>query len=167
METLTHLVELVAIVLAALVVGVFWGPWLALSRSMATFEAAVFLAIVHRMNRNLATPMTVLMPLGLASIVAVMFLTYSSGGSGGSGGYGGSDGYGGFWLASAALALFLVALLVTVLVEVPIVKTIATWTVETLPDDWRRHRDRWVSFHVVRVVTGVAGLTCLAAAAIF
>jgi uncharacterized membrane protein len=158
MEMLTHLVELVAIVLAALVVGVFWGPWLALSRSMAAFEAAVFLAIVHRMNRNLATPMTVLMPLGLASIVAVMFLTYDSGGSGGSGG---------FWLASAALALFLVALLVTVLVEVPIVKTIATWTVETLPDDWRRHRDRWVSFHAVRVVTGFAGLTCLAAAAIF
>ncbi|MFD1547565.1 anthrone oxygenase family protein [Nonomuraea guangzhouensis] len=144
--------ELVSVLLSTLVVGVFWGPWLALSRSMASFEAAAFLAIAHRMNRNLATPMTVLMPLALASIVPVLFLSY---------------GKQGFYLALVALALLVVALLVTVAVEVPIVKQIATWTVGTLPDDWQRLRDRWVSFHIVRVVAGIAGLAFLVAAAIF
>ncbi|MEU7861415.1 anthrone oxygenase family protein [Nonomuraea sp. NPDC049141] len=148
----TKVFELVSVLLSALVVGVFWGPWLALSRSMAHFEAAVFLAIAHRMNRNLATPMTVLMPLALASIVPVLFLSY---------------GKQGFYLALVALALLVVALLVTVAVEVPIVKQIATWTVSTLPDDWQRLRDRWVSFHIVRVVAGIAGLAFLVAAAIF
>ncbi|MFG1690215.1 anthrone oxygenase family protein [Nonomuraea sp. NPDC049269] len=148
----TKVFELVSVLLSALVVGVFWGPWLALSRSMAHFEAAVFLAIAHRMNRNLATPMTVLMPLALTSIVPVLFLSY---------------GKQGFYLALVALALLVVALLVTVAVEVPIVKQIATWTVSTLPDDWQRLRDRWVSFHIVRVVAGIAGLAFLVAAAIF
>jgi len=146
--------ELVSVMLSALVVGVFWGPWLALSRSMASFEAAVFLAIAHRMNRNLATPMTVLMPLALASIVPVLFLSYGKPGPG-------------FYLALVALALLAVALLVTVAVEVPVVKQIATWTVSTLPDNWQQLRDRWVSFHIVRVVSGIAGFAFLVAAAIF
>ena len=44
---------LVSITLCALLFGVFWVPWLALSRSMATFNAPVFLAIVARMDHNL------------------------------------------------------------------------------------------------------------------
>jgi hypothetical protein len=62
---------------------------------------------------------------------------------------------------------FAVALLVTVLIEVPIVKQITTWTVETLPENWTQLRDRWGSFHIIRVVAGVAGVAFLVAGAIF
>jgi uncharacterized membrane protein len=70
-----------------------------------------------------------------------------------------------FALTLAGLVLFVVALLVTVVVEVPIAKRIASWTTATLPEGWQRQRDRWASVHIVRVVAGIAGLTLLVAGA--
>jgi uncharacterized membrane protein len=146
--------ELISIVLSVLVSGLFWGPWLALSRSMATFEPEVFLAIVDRMNRNMAPVMTILMPTALLSIVPVLFISYNERPET-------------FYLAFTGLALFIVALLVTVLVEVPIVKQIATWTVSTLPDNWQQLRDRWGAFHIIRIGASIVGLVLLLVGAIF
>jgi uncharacterized membrane protein len=146
--------ELISIVLSALVGGMFWGPWLALSRSISTFDPEVFLAIVHRLNRNMASVMTVLMPVALLSIVPVLFLSYGKR-------------PGTFYLTLAGFALFVVALLVTVLVEVPIVQQIETWTVTTLPDNWQQLRDRWGAFHIIRVVASLAGLNLLIVGAIY
>ena len=60
-----------------------------------------------------------------------------------------------------------VALIVTMLIEVPIVKQIVTWTAGTLPGDWQRLRDRWVAFHSIRVTAGIGGVVFLVAGAIF
>jgi uncharacterized membrane protein len=144
---------LISIMLAALVAGLFWGPWLALTRSMATFEPNVFLAIVDRLNRNMAPLMTLLLPVSLLSMGAVLFLTYG-------------DRPATFFLTLAALVSFVVALLVTVMIEVPIVKQITTWTVATLPANWRQLRDRWGAFHIIRVVAGMAGFALLVAGAL-
>ena len=146
--------QLISIVCSALVAGMFHGPWAALSRSMRTFTPEVFLAIVDRMNRNMAPLMTVLMPATLLSIVPVLFLSYR-------------DQRKTFYLNAIALALFIIALLVTVLVEVPIVEKIVTWKVSTLPANWQQLRDRWGKFHLVRVITGLASLVLLVVAAIF
>jgi uncharacterized membrane protein len=148
------ILELISILLSALVAGVFWGPWLSLSRSNAMFKPDVFLAIAHRMTQNLASVMRILMPAAMLSMLAVLFLSYRGGGKT-------------FYLTLAGFVLFLVALLVTVIVEVPIVKQITTWTVTTLPRDWQQLRDRWGAFHVIRVVASLAGLTFLVMAAIF
>jgi uncharacterized membrane protein len=148
------LFDLLAILLSALVTGVFWGPWLGLTRSMAAFEPEVFLAITHRLTRNLGSAMTLLMPLALLSILPVLFLSFNKRPET-------------FYLTLAGFGLFVVALLVTVLVEVPIVNRIRTWSVATLPADWRQFRDRWVRFHGVRIVAGIAGLALLVAGAIF
>ena len=121
---------------------------------MRTFTPEVFLAIVDRMNRNMAPLMTVLMPATLLSIVPVLFLSYR-------------DQRKTFYLNAIALALFIIALLVTVLVEVPIVEKIVTWKVSTLPANWQQLRDRWGKFHLVRVITGLASLVLLVVAAIF
>ena len=146
--------ELASIVCSALVAGMFYGPWAALSRSMRTFAPEVFLAIVDRMNRNMAPVMTVLMPAALLAMIPVLIASYGT-----------SPKI--FSLYAAAFILFIVALAVTVLVEVPIVKEIATWTVATLPANWQQVRDRWVRFHVIRVVAGLASLVLLLIAAIF
>lgn len=69
--------ELISIVLLTLVSGMYWGPWLALSRSMATFEPEVFLPVVARMNRNMGPLMIVLMPIALLSTVPVRTITPS------------------------------------------------------------------------------------------
>jgi uncharacterized membrane protein len=146
--------ELISIVLAAFVGGMFWGPWLALSRSMKTFAPDVFLAVVHRMSPNMASVMTAMMPIGLLSMLPVLALSY-----------GGRPAT--FYLTLGAFALFAGALLVTLIIEVPIVKQIETWTVSTFPENWRRLRDRWGAFHLVRVATAGAGLLLLTAAAIY
>jgi uncharacterized membrane protein len=146
--------ELASIVCSALVAGMFYGPWAALSRSMRTFAPEVFLAIVDRMNRNMAPVMTVLMPAALLAMIPVLIASYGT--------YPKV-----FSLYAAAFILFIVALAVTVLVEVPIVKEIVTWTVATLPANWQQVRDRWVRFHVIRVVAGLASLVLLLIAAIF
>jgi hypothetical protein len=62
--------QFISIFLLALVTGVFWGPWLGLSRSIATFQPEVFLAIGHRMIRNLAPVMPILMPAAMLSVDA-------------------------------------------------------------------------------------------------
>lgn len=146
--------ELISIVLSALVAGMFYGPWAALSRSLNTFEPEVFLAIVDRMNRNMAPVMTVLMPAAFLSIVPVLFLSYSTQPRT-------------FYLTLAGFVFFLIALLVTMLVEVPIVEEIVTWKVDTLPSSWQQLRDRWRRFHVIRVIAGLASLVFLLAGAIF
>jgi len=146
--------ELISIVLSALVAGMFCGPWAALSRSISTFTPEVFLVIVHRMNRNMAAVMTILMPVALLSIVPVLFFSYNGRPET-------------FYLTLIGFALFIVALLVTVLVEVPIVKQIETWTVSTLPGDWQQLRDRWGAFHVIRIVASLAGLVLLLVGAIY
>jgi hypothetical protein len=146
--------ELVSIVLAVLVTGMFFGPWVALTISIRTFKAEVLLAIVGRMNRNMGAVMTVLMPVALLSIVPVLVLSFR--GSAAT-----------FYLNLSGLVLFVIALLVTVLVEVPIVEQIVPWTPATLPEDWERLRDRWGRFHIVRVAASLCGLVLLLVAAIF
>jgi len=146
--------ELISIVLSALVAGMFYGPWAALSRSLNTFEPEVFLAIVDRMNRNMAPVMTVLMPAAFLSIVPVLFLSYPTQPRT-------------FYLTLAGVVFFLFALFVTMFVEVPIVEEIVTWKVDTLPANWQQLRDRWRAFHIIRVIAGLASLVFLLAGAIF
>jgi uncharacterized membrane protein len=146
--------ELLSIVSSALVAGMFYGPWAALSRSMKTFTPEVFLAIVDRMNRNMAPIMTVLMPASLLAMIPVLI-----------GSYGVHPEV--FYLYAAAFVLFVIALAVTMFVEVPIVKEIVTWTAGTLPANWQQQRDRWVRFHLIRVVAGVLSVVLLVIGAVF
>jgi uncharacterized membrane protein len=148
------LFELVNIVLLLLVSGMYWGPWLALTRSMATFEPGVFLAIVQRLNRNMEPLMTALLPVALLSTLPVLVLTYGSR-------------LATFWLTLTGFLLFVVTLLVTVLIEVPIVKQIVTWTPSTLPDNWQQLRDRWGAFHYARIVPSLVGLVLILVGANF
>jgi uncharacterized membrane protein len=146
--------EAISIVLSALVGGMYWGPWLALSRSMRTFKPEVFLDIVDRMNRNMESVMTILTPAALLSIAPVLFYSFN-------------EHPRTFCLTFAGFALFIAALVVTILVEVPIVKQIVTWTAATLPENWQQLRDRWGAFHIIRVVAGIGGLALLVGGAIF
>jgi uncharacterized membrane protein len=146
--------ELASIILSALVGGMYWGPWLALSRSLGTFEPELFLAIVNRMNRNMESVMTILTPVALSSIIPVLYFSRKVQPRT-------------FYLNLAGFVLFTVALLVTMLVEVPIVKQIVTWTASTRPRNWQELRDRWQAFHIIRVFAGIVGLVLLVAGAIF
>ncbi len=146
--------ELINIILLMLVGGLYWGPWLALSRTMATFEPEVFIAVVKRMTKNMEPLMTILMPIALLSTIPVLVLSYGQSRMT-------------FYLSLIALVLFVITLIVTMLVEVPIAKKITTWTSSTMPDNWKQLRDRWGSFHYLRVFPAIIGLILLLIGATF
>ena len=150
---LLRLLDILSITLATLVLGVFWGPWLGVTRSIKTFTPDVFLVLVHRLDKNLGGPMSVLFPITLLSVIPVLLLTIGSPIS--------------FFLTLGGLLLFVLALVVTAAVEVPIVTQIRGWTDSTMPADWEHRRDRWLSFHLLRVLPGVTGVVLLVAGALW
>jgi len=146
--------QFVNILLSGLVTGVFWGTWLGLSRSMATFSADTFLTIADAMIGNLGTIMAILMPTAMLSTLPVLYLLYRRRSPA-------------FYTTLGGFAFLVVALLITLMVEVPLDMTFQTWTTTTLPANWEQLRDRWEWYHVVRSWVSVAGLALLLAAALF
>jgi len=148
-------VSFVHLLLFALVVGVFWGTWFSLSRSIGAISASTFLEVGHTMIRNLAGPMAVLMPAAVVSAVPLLigFRRWQRRAS--------------FRLALAGTGLLVAALVITLTVNVPIDDAIARWTVDTLPPDWMSVRNRWEAFHVARTFASVAGFGLTLAAVVF
>jgi uncharacterized membrane protein len=144
----------VNILLYALVMGVFWGTWFSLSRSIASIKPEVFLDIGHTMIANLAGPMRLLMPASLISSVVLLILLARRR----------RDAV--FYLTVASFVLMIGALVITLVVNVPIDNDIARWTPNTLPADWTAIRDRWELFHALRTTASVAALGCVVASAL-
>lgn len=146
--------ELISILLLTFVSGMYWGPWLGVSRSFPALEPDILLAVVRVMGHNLGSLMTILVPAALLSVVPVLVLSYHAFPIT-------------FGLALAALLLFILTLIVTMLIEVPIVLQMTAWTPSTLPDNWQQTRDRWGAFHLLRVIPSVVGLVLMLVGAIF
>lgn len=146
--------QFVSILLSALVTGVFWGTWLGLSRSMASLTPETFLTVGHTMIDNLGTIMAILMPAAILAVVPVLYLLYRGRSRA-------------FYLTLAGFVLFVIALLITLIVEVPIDNLIEGWTVTSLPANWQQLRDRWELFHVIRSWVSVLALALLLGGALF
>jgi uncharacterized membrane protein len=134
------------IVLFALVMGVFWGTWFSLSRTMSRLSADTFVAVGHEMIRNLGVPMAILLPLALLSALVTLVLL------------GREARAAAFWWLLAGFLLMVAALVITLAVEVPIDNKIETWTVATLPGDWRSIQSRWEMFHTIRTFLSIAAV---------
>jgi len=134
------------IVLFALVMGVFWGTWFSLSRTMNQLSAETFLAVGHEMIRNLGGPMAILLPLALLSALVTLALLWQGRRAAA------------FWWLLAGFLLMVVALAITLVVEVPIDNKIQTWTAATLPGDWRSIQSRWERFHTIRTFASIAAV---------
>jgi uncharacterized membrane protein len=145
-------VQLSTIMLFALVMGVFWGTWFSLSRSMAELPAQTFLDVGHKMIRNLGAPMSILMPLSLASAVFLLILLPKRSKA--------------FALAVAGFLLMILALVVTLAIEVPIDKKIELWKVTILPAGWTAIRDRWEFYHTVRTFVSIAAVALVVASSL-
>ena len=142
------------IVLFALVMGVFWGTWFSLSRTMDQLSSETFLAVGHEMIRNLGVPMAVLLPLALLSALVTLALLWPDRRTGA------------FWWLTAGFALMVVALVVTLAVEVPIDNQIQTWTAATLPGDWRSIQSRWELWHTIRTFASIAAVVAATISAV-
>src|SRR5262245_29362098 len=126
-----RLLLFVHVFLFTLVVGEFWGTWFSLSRSMRSITASTFLEVGHTMIDNLGGPMAVLMPATLVSAVPVLFVLDRM------------HQRARFSLILVGAALLVVALVITLSVNVPIDYAINRWTVDTILLDWKRIDIRW------------------------
>jgi hypothetical protein len=140
--------QFVSIMLFALVTGVFWGTWFALSRSITQITPATFLETGQQIIRNLAGPMRVLMPVTMLSALPVLWWLPRKRSAA-------------FALTASALLLLIVATVITVGVEVPIDNQIKVWSVETLPANWQAIRERWEWFHGLRTLVSVVSLALI------
>src|SRR5262245_40191630 len=109
------LAQFINLSLLFLVAGVFWGTWFSLARSMASITPHTFLEVGRIMIGNLGLPMSILMPLTILSTILVLFLLYQQ------------KSIPAFYLTLGGLALFIVALAMTLLVNVPIDNQIQQW----------------------------------------
>ena len=150
----TRVAQVVTIVLFALVMGVFWGTWFSLSRTMDRLSPETFLAVGHQMIQNLGTPMAILLPLALLSALITLVLARQEGQ------------LVAFWWLAAGFLLMVAALVVTLAVEVPIDNRIEGWTVATLPADWRSIQARWELWHTVRTFASIAALVAATISAV-
>jgi uncharacterized membrane protein len=142
------------IVLFALVMGVFWGTWFSLSRTMDRLAPETFVAVGHEMIRNLGVPMALLLPLSLLSALVTLVLLRLG------------DRAAAFWWLLAGFLLMVAALVVTLAVEVPIDNQIQTWTAATLPGDWRSIQSRWELFHTIRTFASIAAVIAVTVSAV-
>ncbi len=134
------------IVLFALVMGVFWGTWFSLSRTMSQLSAETFVTVGHEMIQNLGVPMSILLPVALLSALVTLALLWQGRRTAA------------FWWLLAGFLLMVAALAVTLLVEVPIDNQIKIWTAATLPGDWRSIQSRWELFHTIRTFLSIAAV---------
>jgi uncharacterized membrane protein len=145
----TRAAQATTIVLFALVMGVFWGTWFSLSRTMDQLSAETVLAVGHQMIRNLGGPMAVLLPLALLSALVTLALLWQ-----------GRQTVAFWWLAAGFL-LMVAALVITLAVEVPIDNQIQAWTAATLPGDWRSIQARWELWHTIRTFASIAAVAAV------
>ena len=64
------------------------------------------------------------------------------------------------WLFLGAGVLLFLGIVMTVSIEVPINKQIASWTPGTIPAHWTELRARWLTFHDARTGMGILAFIC-------
>jgi uncharacterized membrane protein len=135
--------EFISLMLASLVMGVFWGTWFTLTRSIHDFSPAEFIHIGKTIIANVAIPMSIIMPLTLLFMLIVILLSRRVNRPS-------------FYLYLISFLLMIITLIITVAVEVPIDNQIKTWAESTVPTNWESLRQRWDLFHTIRTFTSIA-----------
>jgi uncharacterized membrane protein len=129
------------------VTGVFWGTWFTLTRSLYAFSIEEFIHNGKVIIDNLAVPMRIIFPLCILSVLLTLWFNPKKNRKA-------------FYFTMASLVLIVVALLITLLVEVPIDNQIKTWTAETVPPNWEDIRKTWGTFHMLRTFVSLASIYC-------
>ena len=133
-----QMIQFITLFLLLLVTGVFWGPWLALHRSLHLFTKEEFIKITKLLGANLGRPMQILMPLCLlCMILSIAIYPHKSSLE--------------FYIMLTSFLFFLITLTVTLTTELPIVNKVKEWSVGTVPSNWEEIRNKWMRFHTFRV----------------
>jgi hypothetical protein len=144
------IVDFANLLLAALVVGALFGARLFLNP--VGLDASLYVAVQQQAIRTMNTVMPA---LGAATIVGTVAAAV----------FGRGDRMR-LWLMVATAASFLAIGLITRFRNQPINAMVMTWRSDSAPSNWRVLRDAWWRWHLVRLATGLVGLSLLIAAAL-
>ena len=144
-------IEYLALFFLLLVAGVYWGPWLGLHRSLASFSQLELVHLSQILAKNLGGSMGILLPACILLMAASAWLHPAKK-------------TGGFYLILLAIGFILASLGISVGIELPIVDQMKQWTATTAPANWEALRDKWVYFTVVRMLTGLVAFLLFSAA---
>jgi uncharacterized membrane protein len=143
MATLIPLVLYFAILLAGIIAGLLFGTAIEQQR-LSALDAAGWVIARHSIDAVFGKLLPWVWNSTLLLLFASAYVTHGSGRA----------------LFVIAGVLLLLGIAVTLIFEVPINKQIAAWTPTTMPPNWSSLRDRWVRFHWVRTLAGMAAFAC-------
>lgn len=135
-------IEFISLLLVSLVMGVFWGTWFTLTRSIHDFSATEFIHIGKTIISNVALPMSIIMPATLVFMLIAIWMSRRINKQS-------------FYLYILSFLLMIITLIITVALEVPIDNQIKTWTAATVPVNWEALRLKWDRFHSIRTFTSI------------
>jgi uncharacterized membrane protein len=138
-------IQLITGLLLILVTGLFWGTWFSLSRTMYELSPEIFIAIGKQIIKNVALPMSIIMPASIIGLLTLFIRSWKT-----------KSIY--FYCIFITLLLFIIALIITVAVEVPMDNQIKTWSAATRPFNWQYIRNRWEHYHTIRTFVSLSGM---------
>jgi uncharacterized membrane protein len=133
--------------LAALLVGAMFGMWLILNP--AGLAAGVYVTLQQQGIRTLNRAMPM---LGAATILLTILAAVL-----------GRNDSTRFGLLVGTVVCLLASGLITRFLNQPINAIVITWSTAAPPTNWRDVRDKWWRWHLVRMLTGLGGLSLLIA----
>lgn len=143
MEHLVPVVLYFAVLLAGIIAGLLFGTAIEQHR-LSALDAAGWVTARHSIDAVFSRLLPWVWNSTLLLLFASAYLTHDRGRA----------------LFVSAGVLLLVGIAVTLVFEVPINKQIAVWTPANMPQNWASLRDRWVKFHWLRTLAGMAAFAC-------
>lgn len=150
---MVQIIQFVALLLTALSMGVHFGTWLTEGPLRNTQSGALFIEIHQGRDRVVARVMPILGSAALIFLAIGVTMMRADPAA--------------FALSLAGLVFCVGDMLVTVLVNVPINKTVQTWHSDAPPAEWKLLRERWERFHSIRALLVVIGFALFAASVVF
>jgi uncharacterized membrane protein len=142
------MIDFTNLLLAALVVGAMFGVWLVFNPAGldAGFHVALHQQGIRALNKTMPVlgAATILLTIAAAALARANIMR--------------------FWLLIAAVVCFVASGLITRFLNQPINAIVMTWSASSPPSNWTRLRDKWWRWHLVRLATGLVGLSLLIAA---
>jgi uncharacterized membrane protein len=142
-----RVLELVTVFFAALATGGLMVNWIGLGRAMSRLSVSTYVEFHQATNHTFDPYMPIVVVGALSGGIVLAILSpglHSLFGK----------------LAVAGSFCYVAVLAIALSTNVRINKQIASWSVQSPPDDWTLIRASWIRFHIVRTLFSLPGLAC-------